>query len=106
MQTTAEGVLPEIVRRLVAEFNREQVILFGSRAWGKPEPDSDYDLLVIVPDSSDRPPRRAARAYRCLREIDVPTDLIASTRAEFDRYSGVASSLQSEILRRGRILYG
>ncbi len=33
MQTTAEEVLPEIVRRLVAEFDPEQIILFGSRAW-------------------------------------------------------------------------
>ncbi len=106
MSTTAEEVLPDIVRRLVAEFNPEQIILFGSRAWGKPQPDSDYDLLVIVSNSQDRPTRRAARAYCCLREIDVPTDLIVSTREEFDRYTGVASSLQSEILRRGRVLYG
>ena len=37
MQTTAEDVLPEIVRRLVDEFDPEQIILFGSRAWGQPE---------------------------------------------------------------------
>ena len=29
-------VLPEIVRRLVAEFDPEEIILFGSRAWGQP----------------------------------------------------------------------
>ena len=32
MESVAEEVLPEIVRRLVAEFEPEQIILFGSRA--------------------------------------------------------------------------
>ena len=45
MQTTAEDVLPEIIRRLVDEFDPEEIILFGSRAWGEPKPDSDYDLM-------------------------------------------------------------
>jgi predicted nucleotidyltransferase len=48
MPTTTEDVLPEIVRRLVEKFDPEEIILFGSRAWGQPRPDSDYDLFVIV----------------------------------------------------------
>ena len=67
MQSVAEEVLPEIVRRLVAEFDPEQIILFGSRAWGEPQPDSDYDLMVIVTRSDEKPTRRATRAHRCLR---------------------------------------
>lgn len=106
MPTTTEDVLPEIVRRLVAEFDPEQIILFGSRAWGEPRPDSDYDLLVIIRDADEPPTRRATRGYRCLRGIPVPTDLIVSTRAEFDRYQRVPASFEAEILRRGRILYG
>ena len=71
MESAAEEVLPEIVRRLVAEFDPEQIILFGSCAWGEPRPDSDYDLLVIVAKSEEKPTRRATRGYRCLRKIGV-----------------------------------
>ncbi len=106
MQTTAEDVLPEIIRRLVDEFDPEEIILFGSRAWGEPRPDSDYDLLVIITSSQEKPTRRATRGYRCLQEIGIPIDLLVKTRGEFDRYSGVAASLEAEITRRGRILYG
>ncbi len=58
MQTTATDVLPEIVRRLVAEFDPEAIILFGSRAWGIPRPDSDYDLFMIVTESDEHPVKR------------------------------------------------
>ena len=106
METTAADIVPEIVRRLVDEFDPEEIILFGSRAWGQPRPDSDYDLLVIVSDATEPPARRATRGYRCLRGISVPTDLIVSTRSEFDRYRRVPASLEAEILERGTVLYG
>jgi predicted nucleotidyltransferase len=106
MPTTTEDVLPEIVRRLVDEFDPEEIILFGSRAWGRPGPDSDYDLLVIVSHSDERRTRRATRAYSRLRGITVPTDVIVRTREEFDRFSGVPASLEAEILERGKVLYG
>ena len=106
MESVAEEILPEIVRRLVIEFDPEQIILFGSRAWGHPNADSDYDLLVIVTASDDLPTRRATRGYRCLRKIGVPIDLIVKTRGEFDRFRSVASSLEAEISTRGKLLYG
>ena len=106
METTAADISPEIVRRLVDEFDPEEIILFGSRAWGQPRPDSDFDLLIIVSEATDPPARRATRGYRCLRGISVPTDLIVSTRSEFDRYRRVPASLEAEILERGKVLYG
>jgi hypothetical protein len=106
MPTATEDVFPEIIRRLVHEFDPEQIILFGSRAWGQPRPDSDYDLFVIDSDAQEKPAQRATRGYRCLRKTPVPTDLIVSTRAEFDRFKTVPASLEAEILERGQVLYG
>jgi len=36
MKTVPPELLAEITRRLVAEFQPEQIILFGSHAWGTP----------------------------------------------------------------------
>jgi predicted nucleotidyltransferase len=36
--------------RLVSELRPRMVWLFGSRARGDPRPDSDFDLLVVLPD--------------------------------------------------------
>jgi predicted nucleotidyltransferase len=106
MKTIQSSVLEEMTRRLIAELAPEQIILFGSHAWGTPDDDSDVDLLVIVPHSDDKPAQRAARAYRCLRGLMVPTDILVKTRAEVDRFRSVRASLESEILERGKVLYG
>jgi predicted nucleotidyltransferase len=98
--------LDEAVDRLVKEFHPEKIILFGSYAWGTPHADSDVDLLVIV-DSADLPPtRRAARAYKCLRGLRIPVEVIVSTWDEVDRYRDVPSSLTRKILKKGKVLYG
>jgi predicted nucleotidyltransferase len=106
MQNTAEDVLPEIVRRLVDEFDPEEIILFGSRAWGQPRPDSDYDLFVVVSESEDRPLQRAVKAHECLSELGISKDVVISTRERFDRMSRVPASLEAKIRNRGVVLYG
>ncbi len=106
MHTVHSKVLKEITSQLVAEFQPEQIILFGSHAWGAPTVDSDVDLLVIVPHSDRSPAQRAVRAYRRLRGLTVPVDILVKTRAEVDRFSSVYASLESEILERGKVLYG
>ena len=105
MKTVELSVLTEITRRLVEEFQPEQVVLFGSHAWGHPDDDSDVDFLVIVSHASEQPTARARRAYRCLRGLLVPTDILVKTRAEIERFRGVYASLECQILECGTVLY-
>ena len=105
MKKVSEDILKEMTRRLVAEFNPEQIFLFGSHAWGKPDENSDADFLVIVSTSDIKPVERAIRAHRCLRGIPIPADILVKTRAEVDEYRDVYASLECEILERGRVLY-
>ncbi|MBI2485558.1 MAG: nucleotidyltransferase domain-containing protein [Deltaproteobacteria bacterium] len=106
MKTISNDLLKEIVRHLVTEFQPEQIILFASHAWGIPNEDSDLDLLVVVSDSDVPPAQRAMRAYRCLRSVKVSKDILIKTRAEVERFRNVHASLESEILERGKVLYG
>lgn len=95
-----------VVERLAREFNPEKIILFGSRVWGTPTPESDWDLMIIVESSDLKPTQRAARAYRCLNGLRIPIEVIVSTRAEIERFQSVPASLTNKILTQGRILYG
>src|SRR3954447_11508568 len=106
MLTIPPELMNEIVRRLVAEFDPEQVILFGSRAWGTPHEDSDVDLLVIVGDTEERELAMAVRAHQCTQGIPVSMDLLVKTRKQVDRFAKVYASLEAEILERGKVLYG
>lgn len=106
MKEVTDSLLGVIVERLVGEFNPDQIVLFGSRAWGEPDEDSDIDLLVVVADSDQPPYRRATRAYRSLRDIGVAVDVIVNTRQEVERSRGVSTSLVHKVLADGKILYG
>lgn len=106
MQVLEKTLLDEMVRRLVAEFQPEQIILFGSYAWGEPDDDSDVDLYVIVPESDERPIKRMQRAHHCLGGLGVSKDVLVKTRAEADRYRHVRASLEYKLFHEGRVLYG
>jgi predicted nucleotidyltransferase len=105
MQPVSEELLEEITNRLVAELQPEEIVLFGSRAWGNPREDSDVDLLIIMPADEFTSPEHQLRARRCLRDIDVPKDILMRTRSHVDRFRSVPASLEALILGRGRVLY-
>jgi predicted nucleotidyltransferase len=106
METVGQDLLDEVTRRLAAEFQPEQVWLFGSHVWGKPDEGSDLDLMVVVSHSDEAPVRRAQRAHRCLRGLGLAKDILVKTRAEVDRFRHVPASLEAEVLQRGRLIYG
>lgn len=47
-RTTAREI-ERLCQKIACEFHPEKIILFGSHAYGKPQLDSDVDLLVIMP---------------------------------------------------------
>ncbi len=76
-----EEILAEITRRIVAAFDPEQVILFGSYAYGTPHRDSDVDLLIIADTGLDD--TQAAVAVSCLiMPRPFPVDILVKTPAE------------------------
>jgi len=106
MPARDRNIRDEIVRRLVAEFDPETIILFGSQAWGEPDEHSDLDLMVIVAESGEPPLERARRARRCLRGVGVPLDVLVKTREEFDYFRPVVASLEHRVAEEGEVLYG
>ena len=106
VKTIQPALLENIIERLKAEFQPEEIYLFGSHAWGGPTEDSDIDLMVIVPSSEERPIRRDQRAQKCLGLLAVPADVLVRTRSEVNRYKHLRASLFHQVLNRGRKLYG
>lgn len=112
-QSVVDGASPQVNRlildvtnRLVQEFNPEKIFLFGSHVWGTPNADSDLDLLVIVSSSNLSSSKRSTIAYRCLRDIPYPLDILVKTRQEVEKFAQVPQSLEHQILFKGKCLYG
>lgn len=95
-----------ITNRLVNEFKPERIFLFGSHAWGNPDKDSDLDIMVIVKKSKLSPTKRASLAYRCLRDVNYPLDIMVRTRKEVEKYAHVPTALEFQVMNKGRLLYG
>jgi predicted nucleotidyltransferase len=101
----ANPALREIVRRIADAYHPLQIYLFGSMARGTAGPDSDYDLLVVVPDDA-RPERRRGRlAYQALRGTGTAADVVVCTRSYFDARRHLKASLPGTVLREGRLLH-
>lgn len=73
--------IPEMVRIIVERFDPEQVILFGSHARGTPSPDSDVDLLVVMPVPGSKR-RKQLEVRLALHGFLVPKDIVVTTPEE------------------------
>lgn len=104
-RTLAEWV-PTVIDDLVAACDPLQVILFGSVARDDDGPDSDIDILVVLPEV-DRV-RRHEIVARLRRAITAPVavDVFVTDPSEIERRRDVIGSLLYWPLREGRVVYG
>lgn len=79
----------------------ESVWLFGSHARNQAGPDSDLDLLAIVPSSSETRYRRAVTARKLIADVPGMADIIVLTEQEWQNELRVPSSLSSTVIREG-----
>jgi len=100
-----DPVLAEALRRLVEAYQPERVYLFGSVARGDAGADSDYDLLVVVPDDAAPEKRRSRLAYEALRGTGTAADVLVCTRSYFEDRRSLKASLPGTVLREGRLLH-
>ena len=104
---SSEELIQRIVDKLVAEYAPQQVILFGSYAYGTPDRDSDIDLLIIK-ETEEPFIERVAEARRAMAGTheNVPTDILVMTPAEISVRLGKGDHFIEDIVGKGRSLYG
>jgi predicted nucleotidyltransferase len=102
--TRVQRSIELMTRRLVRRFDPEKIILFGSHARGTPGPDSDVDLLVVLPISGSKR-QRQLDIRLALHDIRVPKDIIVSTPEEFAWRRDVVGTMEYPAVREGRVLY-
>jgi predicted nucleotidyltransferase len=97
-----DPILAGIVHRLVETFQPERIYLFGSKARSDESKDSDYDLMIVVPDNASPEKRRSRMAYQALRGTRVAADVLVLPHQAFEsRLHLKASSAGNGYPRRG-----
>ena len=97
--------VPVIVAALVRSFDPVQVILFGSVARGDDGPDSDIDLLVVLPAIDYSRRRQLMAEMRRAIGVPVAVDVYPTDPRECERRRDVIGSLHYWPLREGKVVY-
>ncbi len=104
MKKQTKIAINEMVRRIVAQFQPEKIILFGSYARGTAGPDSDVDLLVVMPVKGSK--RKTQLQIRtALHDIRIPKDVIVSNPKEFAWRKDVVGTVEWPATHEGKVLY-
>src|SRR6185295_6516436 len=94
----------QMVNRIVRRFYPERIILFGSHARGDAGPDSDVDLLIVLPFSGSRHEKQV-EIRLALRGIRIPTDIVVTTPEDFLWRKEVPGTIERPAAREGKLLY-
>lgn len=94
----------EIVNKIAVFYNPDKIILFGSYGYGKPNENSDLDLLIIK--DSDKPrPDRSVEIRKMLYGSMVPMDLIVYTNSEIQESLSKKYTFIYQAITNGKIVY-
>ena len=93
-----------LIKRIVEEVDPLRILLFGSMSLGTFGPDSDIDLLVVMPEGTHRR-RTTQKLYRHLRGVGVPFDIIVSTPSDLEQHKNNIGLIYYTILNEGKELY-
>lgn len=104
MAKNIDSVISRMVRRIVKQCSPDKVILFGSHATGRAGPDSDVDLLVVMPSVSSKS-RQAVDLHMALADFPVAKDIIVTTTSEFEWRKAIPGTIERPAARDGRVLY-
>ncbi len=98
-----EQRIRELCERIVQEFQPHKIILFGSYALGTPTPDSDVDMLVVLPFTG----KNFRKSLEILNRTNpnFPIDLLARNPEDTERRYQEGDPLIREALDHGKVLY-
>lgn len=99
-----EAAVAEMVRRIVERFDPDKIVLFGSRARGDAGPESDVDLLVVMPVEGSRR-AKAAEIRLTLCGLGVPIDVIVVEPGDVERARATLGGVTRAALREGKVLH-
>jgi len=98
----SDRVIHRMAREIVERFHPQRIILFGSYAYGKPDPGSDVDLLVVMPTGNEL--EQAVR-IRSATTHPFALDLIVRTPQNLRRRIHEGDWFLREIVTLGKVLY-
>jgi predicted nucleotidyltransferase len=107
MEAAVQAELDMLKDIIVQTVPVEQIILFGSYAYGTPHKDSDLDLYVVLKDDFQmRNIDASLEIYHAIgRKKTMPVDIVVNKSSAFLHRKN-NPTLEREIASEGIVLYG
>jgi len=104
VEIASDQIINEVVRRIVETARPQKIILFGSAERGAMGPNSDLDVLVVIPSGIHR--RKTAQSiYRNLIGVGFAVDIVVVNEQDIERYKDNSGLVIKSALEQGRLLY-
>ena len=94
----------EVVDRIVDGYQPQQIILFGSFAYGTPNEDSDLDLFVLK-DTDKNIKERNREVGKLLIGTKIPVDYFVYTYQEFNENKNKLYTIEYQVANQGKTVY-
>jgi predicted nucleotidyltransferase len=96
--------LKKAIEIIVQAAEPDKIILFGSHATGKANPESDYDLLVLKKGVKKKR-QLTHEIYRRFRNIGAPVDIILTDMDKYEQLKSDPYMIYSEAAKNGKLVY-
>jgi predicted nucleotidyltransferase len=93
-----------IAEHIAGAFDPEQIILFGSHAYGKPSAWSDVDLLVVM-ETPKGELETSLEIKETLPDITFGVDIVARSREVIEKRKKLGDWFLIDVTERGKVLY-
>ena len=103
-RTVPRKTIRAVVKHIAEKFQPEEIILFGSYAYGKPQTSSDVDLLVVM-ETPKGELKTSLEILQSLPRITFSIDILARSRSTVRKRREMGDRFMKEIIAKGKVLY-
>ena len=94
-----------IVQHIAEKFDPEEIILFGSHAYGKPTAWSDVDLLVVMDIPVGKEFEKSLEIRDSLPSLNFGLDVVVRSREVIEKRKKLGDWFLVDVTEKGKVLY-
>jgi len=105
-RSLARNQIKLLCSEIAREFHPDKIVLFGSHAHGKARPESDVDLLIVMPFEGSPFRQAAVILGHVVQTVGImPLDLLVRTDQQVKERLQMGDTFMREIIEQGRVMY-
>jgi predicted nucleotidyltransferase len=94
-----------IARHIAEKFDPDEIILFGSHAYGKPTAWSDVDLLVVMDTPKGEEFEKSLEIRESLSSLTFGLDVVVRSRKAIEKRKRLGDWFLVDVTEKGKVLY-